>query len=791
MFETGAASEVLGGGSPPSRLRSPLLMAAARILGSPWLWLSSVFVSAFLLFLVQPLMSKALLPFLGGSPAVWNTAMLFFQAMLLGGYGYAHLLGKMNDQRRAWLLHTALFVAALWFLPIGLPQAVRPQDIGQPLLWMLTTLSLSVGLCFFLLSATGPLLQRWYSRTTLPCAHDPSFLFVAGNAASFLALLGYPLVLEPLTTLETQRLAWSAGFVGFFGLITACGAAAILLGKDSQPAPVGEPESRPLASASSSREGTVMQDAVWVLLAFVPSSLMLGVTQHLATDIGSFPLLWVIPLAVYFASFVIGYSRAYQARWQPVVAAVFPFVVAGCMAAIVFPSSDNFAWELAIHLLGLFVLSLGIHGQLAVQRPRQSSALTRYYFAIALGGVLGGICNSLAAPAVFNTIMEYPLVLAAAPIAFWLGRPPQPVTAAAGGNTRQRALPLLHACGIVAAYLLVAVILPRIIPAAAMDRVYFGVSLSLLGTFLVLISIALMHHRQLPLFSISMACFFAVGQWLALSSSPTVLVRSRTFYGVHTVMKNRDGPGHWHTLLHGSTRHGMQFDRAPWSLAPTTYYTESGPAGDVMRFVSTAAEQPRVAFVGLGAGTLAAYGKPGQRFEFFEIDPRVVEIASDHNFFTYLADSKATISIKTGDARLLLAQETAPLYSAIILDAFSSDAIPTHLITHEAIALYLDRLQRDGFLAFHVSNHYLDLKRPLARLAKELHLSALGWVDERITSEDAVLRAKLGSTWVVLFPDDGTARQFAERFYRWRPLVCSADDPHWRDDFVNVLGALR
>lgn len=650
-----------------------------------------------------------------------------------------------------------------------------------------------MGLCFFLLAATGPLLQRWYSRTTLPRAHDPSFLFVAGNAASFMALLGYPLVVEPLTSLDTQRWAWSAGFVGFFGLITACGAAAILLGKDSQPAPVGEPEGRPLASTSGSRvtrEGTLMRDAVWVLLAFVPSSLMLGVTQHLATDIGSFPLLWVIPLSLYFASFVIGYSRAYQERWQPVVAAVFPFVVAGCMVALVFGFRDHLALEFAIHLIGLFVLSLGLHGRLATRRPREAGDLTRYYFAIALGGVLGGVCNSLVAPVIFQEILEYPLMLVAAPIAFWLGSPSQS-SAAGGGNAGRRGRPLLHAVGIIAAFLLLAVILPRIIPAAAMNRAYFGVSLFMLGTFVPLICIALIYHRHLPLFTVGLACFFAAWQWLVLSSSPTILVRSRTFFGVHTVMTNKDGPGHWHSLWHGTTRHGMQFDQAPWSLAPTTYYTESGPAGDVMRFVSAAAEQPRVAFVGLGAGTLAAYGRPGHTFEFYEIDPRVVEIASDRRFFTYLADSQATTSIKTGDARLLLAQEKEPRYSAIVLDAFSSDAIPTHLMTHEAIALYLERLEQHGFLAFHVTNLYLDLTRPLARLAKELHLSALVLEDSRATPEDAVLRAKKASCWVVLFPDAGTARQFAKQSDRWRPLVATADAPHWRDNFVNLLGALR
>ena len=768
-------------------------MTAARILGSPWLWLACVFTSAFLLFLVQPLMSKALLPFLGGSPAVWNTAMLFFQAMLLAGYGYAHFLGQMTDQRRAWLLHSALFVVALWFLPIGLPQADRPQDIGQPLLWMLSTLALSVGLCFFLLSATGPLLQRWYSRTTLPRAHDPSFLFVAGNAASFMALLGYPLVVEPLTSLDTQRWAWSAGFVGFFGLITACGAAAILLREDSRSSPLDEPDRGPLAFADRlpiACAGTLAQDAVWVMLAFVPSSQMLGVTQHLATDIGSFPLLWVIPLSLYFASFVIGYSRAYQERWQPVMAAVFPFVVAGCMVALAFGLRDHLALEFAIHLIGLFVLSLGLHGRLATRRPPEGGALTRYYFAIALGGVLGGVCNSLVAPVIFQEILEYPLMLVAAPIVFWLGRPPQ-TSRAGGGNARRWGRPLVHAVGIVTTFVLLAVILPRIIPAAAMDRVYFGVSLFMLGTFLPLISIALIYHRGLPLFTIGLACFFAVWQWLVLSSSPTVLVRSRTFFGVHTVMKNKDGPGHWHSLWHGTTRHGMQYDRAPWSLAPTAYYTESGPAGDVMRFVAAATERPCVAFVGLGAGTLAAYGRPGHTFEFYEIDPRVVEIASDNRFFTYLADSKATVSIKTGDARLLLAQEKEPRYSAIVLDAFSSDAIPTHLITHEALALYLERLERHGFLAFHVTNLYLDLKRPLARLAEELHLSGLALEDLQPTQEDAVLCAKSASSWVVLFPDAGTARQFAERFERWRPLVASADDPHWRDNFVNLLGALR
>jgi hypothetical protein len=634
----------------------------------------TLFLSAGLLFLVQPMVAKMVLPRLGGSPAVWNTSMCFFQAVLLGGYLYAHLLASGFERRVQALIHAAVLLAAAAFLPLDLAKTTPTADT-IPVLWLISRLAISVGPPFFALSATAPLLQRWFSRTDHPAAADPYFLYAASNAGSLLALLAYPLLVEPNLPLPVQSRAWALGLALVAGGIGLC-----WLGYRDRPGPGRKDVVVSLPTHWGDRVG-------WMALAFVPSALLLAVTAHITTDLAAAPLFWVVPLALYLLAFILAFaSRPPLPQWlilklQPLL--IIPLVVVW--------AAPHSIWLLALPLGVFFVTALVCHGELARRRPPVAK-LTEFYLYVSLGGVLGGIFDALIAPAVFPDIWEYPLLLALSCLAR-----PTPTEGDARARWADLLLPALLFVGL-GLLLFVAGDLPAWTLAVALPAS----------------AIALLNFSERPMrFALGVAACLLVEQ---LATAGGTLDTARSFFGVYRVRLVEDGA--IRALQHGTTVHGAEYVDPDRETIPLSYYNPAGPFG---RFFTAldARTVRRIGVVGLGSGALACYAKPDQVWTFHEIDPEVERMARDPRWFHFLDRCGNDARVILGDARLTLADVPDGRYDALVIDAFSSDSIPVHLLTREALALYRRKLTPDGVVLFHISNRYLDLAPVLTALADD------------------------------------------------------------------------
>lgn len=725
----------------------------------PFLFATTLLLGAALLFVVEPMTAKMVLPLLGGSPEVWTTCMVFFQAALLAGYAYAHATTAWLGARRQAAVHAGLLLLPLIVLPVGIPQGwVRALPSGtDPGFWLLGLLLATVGLPFFVVATTAPLLQRWFSGTGHPAAADPYFLYGASNAGSMLALLGYPLVVEPNLRLARQGASWAVGYGALAVLILACAAAAR---RTSQVAP-RVPEDR--ADPTRAVRPGVGPWARWVALAFVPSSLMLGVTTYLTTDIAAIPLLWVIPLAIYLLTFILTFAR------RPIVP--HPWVVRAMPAAVVLLIlilclNAVQGLLIPIHLLTFFLVAMACHGELARRRP-PARHLTAFYLAMSLGGVLGGVFNALIAPMAFDRVAEYPLVLALAGLAR-PGAGPSPDT------PRDRALDLAIPLALV---VLMAGLVPRFLPPGSLAlNMAFGLAVFIGYTF-----------KDRPI-------RFALAMGAVLLSSTTAddvlgrtVHRERDFFGVLRVAQ--DAGGGYRRLIHGNTIHGQQSLDPGRRRDPLTYYHRTGPIGQVFEVFAARPARPDVAVVGLGAGTLACYAAPDQRWTFYEIDPAVARIARDVRYFTYLRDCRArSWDVVLGDARLRLREAPEHNFGLIVLDAFSSDAIPMHLLTREALRLYRGKLAEGGLIAFHISNRYIGLAPVLGALARDAGLIARVRSDRNISPEQA-RDGKSPSIWVVIAAREADLGALATD-PRWGMARSRPDEAVWTDDFSNLVGHL-
>jgi len=781
---------------------------------------AALFVSAFLLFWVQPLAGKMLLPLLGGTPAVWNTCMLFFQALLLAGYAYALALTRWLSALAQGAVHLALLALAALALPVALNEAagVGVPEGASPEWWLLKTLLVTVGPPFFVLSASAPLLQAWFSRTRAESASDPYYLYAASNAGSLFALLGFPVLLEPALTLGQQGRAWAYLYGALFFLFAAC---AVLTRRRAREV-AGAVEDKGSAAVFSSEPPDAGRRLRWVLLAFVPSSLVLGVTTHVTTDLVAVPLLWVIPLALYLLSFVIVFARGFKLP-RGLLARVVPG--AAVLVALVYLSgASRPAWFLILfHLAFLFAAALACHGQLADDRPA-ASHLAEFYLCLAVGGVLGGLFNAVVAPLVFDTVAEYPLVILLASylrpayrksggtlFGLRLGAKKRDESGAVGtslfaaegqsggevvgaespdgqvegdGGVRRwdwldLLLPL--AIGLLAAALIV---LARRYELTSVERaaVTLGVPLFLLNHFFA--------PRPLR-FALGLGAVMLAVMLFAEQGNRT-LHASRNFYGTHRVEADAGDTIHW--LNHGSTLHGKQYTDDAHRCEPVSYYHREGPLGSVFRHVHAKREAAgagaplSVAVVGLGAGTTAAYAREGEAWTFYEIDPMVVRIARDPRLFTYLsACARAQVGVVLGDARLRLREARDASYDLIVLDAFSSDAVPAHLMTREALALYLRKLAPGGVIAFHVSNRSLQLERVAGGVAREAGLASRIFDDGR-QGEQLGIDA---STWVAVARADADFGPLASdaNWPEFEPAVYQLEV--WRDDFSDILSVFR
>ncbi|MFN7055798.1 spermidine synthase [Hyphomonas sp.] len=726
------------------------------------LFVATVFVSAALVFLVQPMFARMATPLLGGSPNVWNVSLVCFQAALLAGYAYAHLLVRLvKAVRHQVAVHGALLLFAALVLPFELSGLLGPPDPQRPALWLIGVFGVSIAPPFAIISATAPLVQAWYARTGRADAHDPYHLYAASNAGSLLGLAAYPLLLEPLAPLAVQAGAWSIGYGALCLMLIGCGlAAARGPGLSALPASVEPalPEAGPRDGLAAGQGMSRWRQRLWwLVLAFVPSSLLLGATTHIATDVASAPFLWAPPLFLYIASFVIVFAR------EPIVTSatmrqVVPLLAGLALFSLSKASGIPTLVTFGVHLLALFAVAVGCHGLLAESRP-EAGRLTEFYLIMSLGGVLGGAFNALAAPVIFNGIVEYPMMLVAAVLLM-----PNPLM---GGFIRTLAAIVI---AVVAAILAFSV--PHVdILADDQVRTYF--LLLVAG----LVAVCLGYVSRIASVAAALALWGIV-----TATSPTTdsLHTERGFFGV---VRIQDRLG-YRLMVHGTTLHGAQSLNPEEAWRPATYYAPETPIGQVF---NAHIRPGRAAMIGLGVGSVACYAWPEQEYVFFEIDPIVARIASDPNYFTFISDCAPESRIVLGDGRLTLAEEPDESFDLVLVDAFSSDSIPAHLLTREAVELYLSKIGDDGAVLIHVSNRYLALETVVARIAADLGVPARVKFESPDNQNAPDYRAQ--ASGVVALARTEEALTGLNLATGWTNLEADGGRP-WTDDYSNIPGAM-
>jgi len=739
--------------------------------GTLWLYAVTLLGSALLLFSVQPMVGKMLLPILGGTPGVWNTCMVFFQAVLLAGYAYAHGSVVLLGVRRQAAVHIVVLLSPLLLLPIVVGADSVPTT-DNPVPWLLGRLLLGVGVPFFVVSTSAPLLQRWFSRTDHPAAHDPYFLYAASNTGSLVALLGYPVFFEPALGLADQSWAWAAGYGLLIVMVIGC---AIAMWRCASRVTVGGGGETGGAALTLGVEGerssalTMVRRLRWIALALVPSSLMLGVTTHITTDIAPVPLLWVVPLALYLLSFVLVFAR------KPLLAhswmgGLFPFVVAP-VSLLTFQNASGWGWiSVPAHLLLLFVVAMVCHGELAKDRP-SASRLTEYYFWLAVGGVLGGSFNAIVAPLVFDSIAEYPLMAVLACV----------VLARRGHGVRRRLNRLLDVGWPVVVGLATAGLLLGAHASGHWAQPPLWLTIGVPAVLCVLL-------RKRPLrFGLGLGAVMLSSVLCFASWSENALYKGRNFFGTKEVAI--DDGGNFITFVHGSTIHGIQRTATDFRRVPMVYFHPTGPVGDVFRTARGNDAELEVAIIGLGAGSMASYAKPGQHFTFYEIDPEVERIARETEYFTFLADCRGTCDVIVGDGRLTLGEAPDGRYGMIFLDAFSSDAVPTHLLTKEALRLYLSKLDEGGMLIFNITNRYLSLEPMLGALAAQEGLVCLSRLDPANEERDRAT-GRFASHFLVMARQLKDIRRL-DYDPNWKEVPPRPGMSVWTDQYSNIFSVIR
>jgi hypothetical protein len=732
----------------------------------------TIFLDAALLFLIEPMVAKMILPFLGGTPAVWNMSLFFFQALLLAGYLYAHLGDLWFGPKRHAIIHLIIVLFGVVFLPVVVQKHWFAVPVDQPARLVLSVLFFSAGFPFFALAAGSPLIQKWFANTSHPLARDPYFLYAASNLGSIVGLIAYPTILEPYLSLAEQSYSWFYAYLALIAFTSACVfflcRSFFACAYDDSLSPPAEKKAH-VSLQMNSGDVTFTRRIRWVVLSFAPSSLLLGVTTYITTDVASAPLFWIAPLALYLFSFVMTFSstawvsRSFIARRQS-----FLLLAA---AITIFAQAAMPGWLLVpLHLTAFFATALVCHGELAKDRP-PTHHLTEFYLWLSIGGVVGGFFNALLAPMIFRSVQEYPLaMIAAALVRPYLGEDQR--------SRRDRWLDLLLPAGL--GLFAVAVILwskeNSLISPHTIYWLVFGISAVLCLGF----------ARQPFRFGIGMGALIIISG-LYPASYGDLLYTKRSFFGVYRAMLDRSEK--YHLLFHGTTIHGAQRLDPKKRLEPTVYYHSSGPVGQVFSVFARTHESGNVGVVGLGTGTLACMGTPHQNFTFFEIDPLVEQIARDPKLFTFLRDCPPRIKVTLGDARISLAQTPAHHYQLFVLDAFSSDVIPVHLLTREAVQLYLSKLDEKGILLFHISNRYMDLVPVLDRLGSSLNLIDLVRNDVPATQAERE-DGKVPSRWVVMSRRrDVLAELLSDP--RWKLLDGRSAGDLWTDDYSNILRIIR
>ena len=721
----------------------------------------TIFLSASLLFSVQPLFTKLILPRLGGSSGVWNTAMVFFQAMLLGGYIYAWAVSKYLPLKAQIVVHALVTLAGFAFLPLA-AQGWAVPDGTMPVGWLLALFGASVGVPFFAISANAPLLQSWFARTDHPDAADPYFLYATSNAGSLLVLCAYPFVVEPLLELSGQTGLWSGGYRALLFAIMATGLVAVWRSAGERaPAEVGARADTPDAPLSPRRI------AFWVWLAFVPSSLMLGVTTFMTNDIASVPMLWIIPLALYLLTFVIVFARRYKPIADQLIYAL-PWMVLATMPFIYIGAIPK-PFAIGVLVTAVFAISLAFHARLVEDRPN-ASRLTQFYIFMSLGGVLGGVFNALVAPVIFSKVHEFTLVLLLAAL---LVGPGERVLSRDEVSSRTRALA-------VAALAAVGAVVAHVLDWPQVARIAFVLLagqqvLSLIGVRMV--------ARIAVLFAIAM-------NMIRSDTYQRVLLSDRSFYSTLWVYEGDEEGLTAHNFVHGNTVHNIQLRDTPeLRRVPLAYYADGGTFHTALEGVRAGLDRsPAVTVIGLGAGAMACQEDPGERWTYMEIDPAVVDMALNPDLFSFVSDCAPGADIRLGDARLTLEGVEAGSQDLLMVDAFSSGSIPGHLVTREAMELYMSRLAPGGVIFFHTSNRSLDVSSVVVRTAE-----AMGLDTRFIQIMDLPDHPHSGlvspSEGILIGRADDVAR-VAGGDARWARLEPAAGIRAWTDAYSPIIGPM-
>lgn len=697
-------------------------------------FLATVFVSAFLLFQVQPLISKFILPWFGGSPAVWTTCMLFFQVTLFAGYLYAHLVVSRLGPKTQAALHLSIMVVAACLLPITPDSSWKPTNANDPVGRILLLLAATVGLPYFVLSTTGPLLQGWFARAFTGAS--PYRLYALSNIGSLLALLSYPFVVEPRYPTEQQATFWSIGFVTFVVLGVTCAGLAL------RAKPVPSQSDTPVGEVTSAPAPSTGLIGLWIALAAVPSALLLAVTNQVCTDIAVVPFLWVLPLSIYLVTFILTFDSD---RWYRRRLYVLGMFVAATVAAVLLWGSaanwrqtQGFLLQGGTYMTLLFCACMVCHGELVSLKPTLKH-LTLFYLCLSLGGAIGGSFVGLVAPNLFSTLKELPITIVAtfALIAVVMRRE----------QLQQQAQPVSTDAED---------------PEFARPSALWGWG----GMSIV-------------------AGVFAIVFWQQqLQVTRNAVATMRNFYGTLAVKESRSASSpefNSFYMQHGQIRHGHQFQLADRRRWPTTYYSREG-GGGIAVSQHRSGQSKRVGLIGLGTGTMCVYGEPGDYYRIYEINPDVVTLAQEH--FTYLSECKAKHDIVIEDGRIALENEDPQNFDVLVLDAFSGDAIPTHLLTRDCAELYLKHLADDGILACHISNRHVDLRGVCLGLAEALDLKTMALLNQRDGKVGAFT-----SVWVLMSRRAETLQ--ALRLGKTRQVSLGSNSVLWTDSFSNLFSVLR
>jgi hypothetical protein len=749
VLDQGAAA------AEPSAARNRLVLVV---------YTSAIFVSALLLFSVQPLFTKMVLPRLGGSPAVWSVAMVFFQSLLLAGYAYAHFLMQVKNRIIPVAVHLVLLLIAIATLPLAIASGWGEPPSSGYAFWLLGLFAVSIGLPFFALAANNPLLQAWFVRTGHPAGPDPYFLYASSNIGSFLALLSYPVLLEPMFTLHTQDLMWTAGYGLLILLIAGCGAL-LLTSPARAAADLATEETEAPAPAWLLR-------ARWIFLAAVPSGLLIAVTAHISTDVAAAPLLWVLPLSLYLLTWVLVFQsrpllpHTWMLRLQPLA-------IAGVIVLLAVGGEQNLLLTVGGHQLCFFVIAMACHGELARTRPA-AKYLTGFYVALSFGGMVGGLFAGLIAPFAFSWIAEYPILLALAALC-------RPVTGEWWPRWGRFYWPFL-------AVLAIALLVPAWREGYVQDwlenhRVWVAGGVGALAGAIGF----LLDASRWKIFATAVIALVLIR---AYPSDDGRVVTARSFFGVHKIVVTPSGQ--YHVLMHGTTIHGAQKflndDGSPVTgrPEPISYYHKDGGIGQAITAIREVKGAPlHVAVIGVGAGTLTCAAEPGETWKFFDIDQTMVDTARDPKYFTYIQNCAPDVKPVIGDARLTFAKEPDGIYDLIIVDAYSSDAIPIHLATQEAMAIYKSKLAPHGAVVMHVSNRHLELESVVVGIANANELKS--WVyDEDSGRDDEYIFA----TDVVVSAREETDVGKLASSEKWEETEPTEGERVWTDDYSNILGAV-